>query len=370
MKISQELVNPGQYRDDNALESVTFTQNVRIIGDGAFNGCHSLRSVEFEEGVQKICGAAFFGCNALTEVRFPDSLQTIGEDAFRNCTSLQNVKISDELLRRIPEVFAGCPCEEVLNNRRNMLVARRREEEERARALNCSELFTELFNVVMSNDDLLVHQYRETCQRFADGVTLEDDDALRLLYEYRDNYVANVDWGSMNSQFTIYNNRNHLEGQDALTWERLDRTQLVSIAVAIRNIQMINEDALAEIDNCWNMFKTVVRNLSLKQVFARTIAVLCPSLVVPIVKSEAINALHDWFVQNGFLNENAQFVQHQTWIRKWLVKNNQIKRFLTSCLERQDEYGIGRFAWLFVEGNWQINNLLQQRGYNEWHYIV
>ena len=272
MRINQEIVSPGQYRDDNALESVTFTQSVRIIGVGAFNGCHNLRSVEFEEGVQEICDAAFFGCSALTEVRFPVSLQTIGKDAFRNCTSLRNATISDELLRRIPEVFAGCPCEEVLNSRRNMLVVRAREEAEHLRALEFRELFTRLFDAVMFDDNpQFPVEYRRACEIFAGD--LEDDDVLRRLYEDQDNHVANVDRGGMRAQFTNYNNRNHLEGQDALTWERLNRVQLVSIVRAIRNIQVINERVLAEIDRCWNVFRQVVHNLSLRQVFARTIAV-------------------------------------------------------------------------------------------------
>ena len=349
--IDREIVEIAEYSEldkENVLESVIFTKNVREVRRSAFKMCRRLRTITFEEGIRNIDEAAFFGCESVEEIKFPSSLETIGREAFRLCKALARVEISDELLLAIPpNVFAQCPCEEEMNNRKEELEVRQRIESERCRILQYRNFFNNLFDQVMVGRNLdYADSYKSVCERFAAANTIvaTDTAVLRQLYEERDNHVANVDRGCVSSMFANYNARH----ADSLTWETIDKECLARIAMTIKSISEINKESLREIDRLWHDFRRVLGNLNFRLVFTRMIAALRPDLVAPVVHPEAINELYDWFTKNGFLQEMEQFNGRYAWLRNWFVQNNQIKRFLTICLER-DKYAIGSFVWYFVE---------------------
>lgn len=350
MKVDEEIVEVAAYSEldrGNILEEVTFSQRVRSVLRSSFKMCKRLRKITFEEGIECIGEAAFFGCESLEKIKFPKSLKEIGSEAFRLCKALKEVEISDELLLAIPEnVFVQCPCEESLSAKRNELKERQHEKEERDRVLQYEGFFKGLFEAVMKGDNLTYPKnYREMCQEFTKVDNIADDGKLRRLYYVEDNHVASVGRGCMDIQFANYN-EHHPESSCPLTWETIDRNCLVDIALTIRDFQEINESTLEELQRLWSDFKRVVGGLNLRQVFARMVATLCPNLVVPVVHPEAMNELYTWFEHNGFTREDTHM--GNGWLRRWIIQNSVIKRFLTTCLCR-NKYEIGPFVWYFVE---------------------
>jgi len=55
-----------------------------------------LESVSFPDGLRTIGDSAFWGCDALQSVSFPDGLKTIGEHAFSFCDALESVELPRE----------------------------------------------------------------------------------------------------------------------------------------------------------------------------------------------------------------------------------------------------------------------------------
>ncbi len=378
--IDREIVEAAEYTEldkENSLESVVFTKNVREVRGSAFKMCKKLKTITFEEGIRIIGETAFFGCESVEEIKFPSSLETIGQWAFRLCKALARVEISDELLLAIPQdVFAQCPCEEELSNRKEELEVRKRIETERCRILQYRSFFNDLFDQVMVGKNLdYPNSYRSACERLAakGNITATDTETLRFLYQVEDNKISSVGNGCMDLQFANYNT-NH---SGSLTWETIDKECLANVAMTIKSISEINEETLVAIDKLWYEFRKTLGGLNLRLVFARMIAALRPDLVVPVVHPEAINELYGWFSENGFLQEKEQFSGRNAWLRNWFVQNNQIKRFLTICLERNN-YEIGSFVWYFVEAfregeqarqivierQRMIRNLIIQGGYS------
>ena len=381
--IDKEIVDVSEFSEDgqeNILESVTFTSDVRDVRRGSFKMCRKLSVLKFEEGIEKIGEAAFFGCESIKEVSFPVSLKEIGSQAFRKCTELEKVHISDELLLAIPEdVFAACPCESGLKARKAAVIAEREKEDECKRVLRYKEFFNALFNAVMVGRNLdYPDSYKKSCEEFSVAGCIKSDDmeTLRRLYQVEDNHVASVADGCMDIQFANYNNRH--AGLSPLTWENINKEVLASVAMAIKGIGAINEATLNEIYELWNRFRETVGHLNLRLVFARVIAALRPDLVSPVVHPEAMNELYNWFRANDFICEDIELRRpRDSWLGEWLVQNNRIKRFLTICLDR-DKYAIGSFVWYFVEAfrerdqtrqivinrQNQIRNLIAAKGFS------
>ena len=93
------------------LTSVSFANNVKIIGIGAFAGCTKLTSVMIPndfKAVQIIKEGAFAGCTELTSITIPDSVTFIGDHAFEGCTSLSSVNIGNKVKSIGDSAFAGC----------------------------------------------------------------------------------------------------------------------------------------------------------------------------------------------------------------------------------------------------------------------
>ena len=74
----------GAFMDCEMLESVTFSPNLRVIGEGAFRNCSSLKAVIIPEGV------------------------VLKPGAFSDCRGLKCVVLSGENLVNLPSAFDGC----------------------------------------------------------------------------------------------------------------------------------------------------------------------------------------------------------------------------------------------------------------------
>lgn len=123
---SQAFINSG-------IQSLSFGENLTMIGNNAFENCLNLVTVEFnvnapitdiQENTFKNCGSletislptavvqikdhAFYQCNNLQEIVLPENLQQIGTEAFNGCTALSTIQINSTKLNFIgPRVFGG-----------------------------------------------------------------------------------------------------------------------------------------------------------------------------------------------------------------------------------------------------------------------
>lgn len=93
---------------DNAVETVSFSNNNDISLNGVFAGAKKIKSVTLPTGLTKIGNMDFWLCEALEEINIPASVVTIGEAAFQDCSKLKKVVLG-EATKDIQEyAFDGC----------------------------------------------------------------------------------------------------------------------------------------------------------------------------------------------------------------------------------------------------------------------
>lgn len=94
------------FLDNISIKSISFPDNVEIIGDGAFKGCKNLSQIDFGS-VKEICDSAFDGC-AITHLTTPSTLKTIGPVAFAGCKNLTTVVLNEGLETLGYNAFKSC----------------------------------------------------------------------------------------------------------------------------------------------------------------------------------------------------------------------------------------------------------------------
>ena len=96
------------FKDCTSLIEVLLPDNIEKIEDYAFYACKNLEKIEFKSGIKIIGRLAFKGCEKLKSLNFPKSLTVIKSHAFENCTKIS--KISFEKTTEIIEnhAFSGC----------------------------------------------------------------------------------------------------------------------------------------------------------------------------------------------------------------------------------------------------------------------
>lgn len=99
----------------STLESVTFTNALKVLGNGAFANCIRLKScnIAVNAGIEAIGKDAFYNCRALTSFTVPIGLIALGDSCFENCVRLETFNFGDGkgdvLLERIGHhIFRGC----------------------------------------------------------------------------------------------------------------------------------------------------------------------------------------------------------------------------------------------------------------------
>ena len=85
-----EQIPHGCFSGLKELETVSFQDPVKTIGESAFSNCKALRSIDLPEGMERIERYAFKGCHKMTEADFPSTLKYVGACAFCG-TSLKEV---------------------------------------------------------------------------------------------------------------------------------------------------------------------------------------------------------------------------------------------------------------------------------------
>lgn len=74
-----------------ALQEVTLSDDMKVIGGSAFSGCAALTTVNLSQ-VTRINLSAFWGCTSLETLAL-DNVTAIGQEAFYECTGLETLKI-------------------------------------------------------------------------------------------------------------------------------------------------------------------------------------------------------------------------------------------------------------------------------------
>lgn len=78
-----------------ALEEVSFNENVKLIPTHTFENCINLKNINFSNNnnIETISARAFSGCSSLKNVIIPEGVTLIDTNAFSNCTNLENITL-------------------------------------------------------------------------------------------------------------------------------------------------------------------------------------------------------------------------------------------------------------------------------------
>ena len=101
-------VSARAFQNEYEIETVTFPESLRFIGEGAFKNCTSLEYVAIPDNVAKIGCDAFRNCTYAEGLTLSASLVEIGDGAFANCTSLIDVDLPDGLREVGGNAFSNC----------------------------------------------------------------------------------------------------------------------------------------------------------------------------------------------------------------------------------------------------------------------
>ena len=102
-----QKVTDGAFAECTGLESVSFPEELRGIGQRAFEKCTGLKSVVLPEGLKTVEMEAFMGCTGLKSVTIP-SKTTICGGVFKGCTGLESVTFPKKQRVIWASTFEGC----------------------------------------------------------------------------------------------------------------------------------------------------------------------------------------------------------------------------------------------------------------------
>jgi len=98
------IIGSKAFNNNKTLVSVTIPDSVTEIEDGswrnytgAFYGS-SISSVTFSKNLKRIGDCAFLNCQNLPSINIPNSVTEIGERAFQGCENLSSVSISSSII--------------------------------------------------------------------------------------------------------------------------------------------------------------------------------------------------------------------------------------------------------------------------------
>ncbi len=126
-------IGQSAFESQNALASVSFSNNIETIKSKAFKNCMILETIQLSinnniskiesnafENCQNLKGsyylttlrhigeAAFKNCNAITSLRNMNNVEFIGNEAFYNCTNLLNISLPDVTSYIGEKAFGKC----------------------------------------------------------------------------------------------------------------------------------------------------------------------------------------------------------------------------------------------------------------------
>ena len=94
--------------DRCGLHTLTIEGPIESMGLAAFYECTKLETISFGENIKTIGEQAFQGCSSLTKVTIPDSVTSIGEEAFYECTKLETISFGENIETIGRWAFTGC----------------------------------------------------------------------------------------------------------------------------------------------------------------------------------------------------------------------------------------------------------------------
>lgn len=92
----------------DSIISVVIPKSIKAIGIHAFLQCFNLESVTFSEGLKVIEGGAFSNCEKLKDVILPSSLEHLGNSSFGMCEGFTHIRVPGNV-KIIPDYcFTAC----------------------------------------------------------------------------------------------------------------------------------------------------------------------------------------------------------------------------------------------------------------------
>ena len=103
-----ESMGLAAFYECTKLETISFGENIKTIGEQAFQGCSSLTKVTIPDSVTSIGEEAFYECTKLETISFGENIETIGRWAFTGCSALTNVTIPKNVTTIESGTFKKC----------------------------------------------------------------------------------------------------------------------------------------------------------------------------------------------------------------------------------------------------------------------
>ena len=94
--------------EDCGFKTVSFPENIQVIGRRAFAECHELSDLVIPKTVKRIEPYAFHKCGNMNTLTLTDGIETVAEYAFAMCGSLREVHLGDGVETLAPYAFAWC----------------------------------------------------------------------------------------------------------------------------------------------------------------------------------------------------------------------------------------------------------------------
>ena len=87
-------IGEGAFFTCHNIESITLSDEIRIIRDYTFNNCHKLKLMNLGDKITCIGQEAFQFCEEFEEIYIPDNVEEIKKFAFSGCNKLDKISLS------------------------------------------------------------------------------------------------------------------------------------------------------------------------------------------------------------------------------------------------------------------------------------
>lgn len=116
LKIGSGITEISDYAfDHSSITELVIPENIVRIGKNAFSDCDNLQSVTFSNGLKIIDNSAFEKCINLTSVVLPDSVTELGTAVFYNCKNLKTAELGYGIKNISDYTFYNCYSLETCN---------------------------------------------------------------------------------------------------------------------------------------------------------------------------------------------------------------------------------------------------------------
>lgn len=360
----QGVIDSWACHADPSITKLWIPNTITSIGNNAFSGCANLVAVIFEKGESvplSIGLMSFANCASLQEVSLPARTVSVGKGCFRECVALEDIEIGEGLspLSLENHLFDNCPgqvaMEETLANeaeRRAELQPQKSQRTVHRRAIPVNTLLQglrlrmpkdmldrevisvslqNLYAMMSSDSDFnvenYVRKYGAACEYYSTvpNWNQASDDELQKLLIRKDfaKKVAYVDWGEIPM--------NQYECSDKVALR-----QIAATIVAFHGDDC--EDVI--VDELEEQFCSLFTDKRHPAAFYRTIAGLCPHLVVPVPAIAKLAPVYAWLV--GVEYETALALG-------WYRLSRFVRTNLQSLLPSKTVYEVGVLAWYLAE---------------------